>query len=225
MAAVSHELRTPLASIRMFAELLEEGRVEGADKRSRFMRLIISNCRRLSAMIENVLDLSRSERGLLRFEPEEIDLKGLLEDLFRDIRAVAEEEGFTMDIEIAPDLPAVRADPTALTRALFNLCDNARKYSGEAKHVRIRAAPEASGGAMIAITDSGPGIAAGEREKIFERFRRGREGHAAPTGAGLGLSLAREAVEGCGGRLELSSRKGEGATFTVYLPGLEEADE
>lgn len=221
MAGVSHELRTPLASIRMFAELLEEGRIKEPDTRLRFMRLISSNCRRLSAMIENVLDLSRSEKGLTRFRLEEVDLGRLLEDLFRDIRAFAEEEGFLVDVEIAHDLPAVRADPMALARAVFNLCDNARKYSGEDKRILVKAV-KLGGDAVISIRDFGSGIAASERERVFQRFQRGGEGEGAAAGVGLGLSLAREAVEGCGGKLDLESETGEGSTFLIHLPGMED---
>ncbi len=219
-AAASHELRTPRAASQVSAELLEDGR--GADPltRLRCMRLILSNGRRLSAMIENVLDVSRSDRGLPRFEVEEIDLKALLEDLCRDIRSVAEEEGFQVEVLIDPDLPAVRADPLALTRAVFNLCDNARKYSGEEKQIAIEGVP-AEGGARISITDKGPGIKASEQEKVFERFHRGQKGKGGVSGAGLGLSLAREAVEGCGGRLELESVEGKGSTFSIFLPGLD----
>jgi len=220
MAAVSHELRTPLASIRMFAELLDQGRVSDKDTEGRFMRLILSNCRRLSAMIENVLDLSRAERGVMRFHPEEVDLKGLLKELFRDIGAAAEEEGFSVEATVADDLPVVRADPLALARAVFNICDNALKYSGEGKRVTIKAARK-NGGAEISIRDSGPGIPAAEREAVFERFHRGRAGAGSSGGAGLGLSLAREAVEACSGRLRLKSREGEGTEFFIYLPGVE----
>jgi len=224
MAGVSHELRTPLASIRMFAELMQDERVEDAATGKRFMRLIISNCRRLTAMIENVLDLSRSEKGLMRFHLEEVELKDLLDDLFGDISAFAEEEGIEMQVEIDPNLPAVRADPTALARAIFNLVDNARKYSGEEKSIKIEAVSK-QGGAMISVSDEGPGIAPEERERIFERFQRGADKGDAPTGAGLGLSLAREAVKGCGGTLTLDSNQGRGAKFLIYLPGLEEQDE
>ncbi len=219
MASVSHELRTPLASIRTFTELLEEGRVAEEGKKQRFLRLILSNCRRLTAMVENVLDLSRSEQGLLRFHVEEVDLKSLLDDLFRDISAAAGEDGFAVEVAIAGDVPDVRADPTALARAVFNICDNARKYSGEEKRIEVKAVKKA-GGALITISDSGPGIADEEREKVFERFNRGSRDRAV-SGVGLGLSLAREAVEACSGRLELESGEGRGAVFSIFLPALE----
>ncbi len=224
MASVSHELRTPLASIRTFAELLEEGRVSDDATRHRFTRLIVSNCRRLSAMIENVLDLRRSEEGGLRFAIDEVDLNGLLGDLFRDIRAVAEEEGFAMTVEIAPGLPVVRADAMALARAIYNICDNARKYGGEQKAIAVHAAA-AGGRVRVTISDRGPGIPAAEREKVFERFQRGQGGMTAPSGVGLGLSLAREAIEACGGRLSLESAEGEGSTFIIELPGVDESDD
>ncbi|MHC4945960.1 MAG: sensor histidine kinase, partial [Planctomycetota bacterium] len=224
MAAVSHELRTPLASIRMFAELIEGGRVKDFDKQGRFMRLIMSNCRRLSAMIENVLDLSRSDKGIIRFHLEEVDLKGLLEDLFHDLRIVAEEEGVAMEVKIDEALPSVRADPTALARAVFNVCDNARKYAGDDKHIHVQA-EAVDGGAQIIIRDNGPGISEQDQQRIFERFSRGPQGEAsAAAGLGLGLSLAREAIEGCQGRMELESKAGEGSTFTIFLPVWEEQD-
>lgn len=221
MASVSHELRTPLASIRTFAELLEENRVSDEATRHRFTRLIVSNCRRLSAMIENVLDLRRSEEGGLRFAIDEVDLNGLLTDLFRDIRAVAEEDGFDMTVEIASDLPAVCADAMALARAIYNICDNARKYGGEQKTIVIRVAVDGAR-VRIEISDRGPGISAAEREKIFDRFQRGQGGMTAPSGVGLGLSLAREAIEACGGQLSVESTEGEGSTFIIDLPAVDE---
>jgi signal transduction histidine kinase len=224
MAAVSHELRTPLASIRMFAELMEEDRVEDLSTKQRFLRLILSNCQRLSAMIENVLDLSRSEQGLMRFHLEEVNIQKLLEDLFRDIRAVAEEEGFVIEVTINPDLPTVRADPTALARALFNLSDNAMKYSGEEKRIEVKAEAREEGVA-ISIRDHGAGVSSMEQDRIFQRFQRGDKGRALSSGAGLGLTLAREAVEACGGTIVLESREGEGATFTVLLPKLNKGED
>jgi len=221
MAAVSHELRTPLSSIRMFAELLEEDRIQDESVKARSLRLIISNCRRLSAMIENVLDLSRSEKGMLRFNVEEIDLGLLLKDLFNDILAVAEEEEFTMDVKIEDDLPDVMADPTALSRAIFNLCDNARKYGGEEKWIGLEAIKN-EGGAQITISDRGMGMSPSEQKEIFIRFQQGKEGVRAASGAGLGLSLAREAIEACNGELNVESREGEGTKFIILLPGLDQ---
>jgi len=183
MASVSHELRTPLASIRTFAELLEEGG--------------------------------------LRFAIDEVDLNGLLTDLFRDIRVVAEEDGFEMTVDIAPGLPAVRADAMALARAIYNVCDNARKYGGEKKTIAIRASADA-GRVRITISDRGPGISPAERHKIFDRFQRGQGGMTAPSGVGLGLSLAREAIEACGGQLSVESTEGEGSTFIIDLPAVDE---
>lgn len=221
MASVSHELRTPLASIRTFAELLEENRVSDDATRHRFTRLIVSNCRRLSAMIENVLDLRRSEEGGLRYAIDEVDLNALLTDLFRDIGAVAEEDGFTMTVDIAPELPPVRADAMALARAIYNLCDNARKYGGERKTIMIGAVADGAR-VRIAISDRGPGISLAERKRIFDRFQRGQGGMTAPSGVGLGLSLAREAIEACGGTLSVESTGSEGSTFLIDLPVVDE---
>lgn len=220
MAAVSHELRTPLASIRMFAELIEDDRVKEVGTQQRFMRLILSNCRRLSAMIENVLDFSRSEKGMLRFHLEEVDLKKLLEDFFHDMKAATEEDQFVMEVDIAPDLPYALVDPHALARVLFNLCDNACKYAGEDRRIEVRAFTD-NKEICIAIKDFGPGIPEAEQGLIFERFYRGKKGQEGAAGAGLGLSLTCEAVEACKGRIELKSKEGEGTTFFVYLPGLD----
>jgi signal transduction histidine kinase len=118
----------------------------------------------------------------------------------------------------------VRADPSGLTRALFNILDNARKYGGEDKRIFVRAAAK-DGDALISIQDRGPGIAPAERERIFGRYQRGGKGETAAAGAGLGLSLAREAVEACRGTLSLESREGEGSTFFIRLPGMKREED
>jgi|GEM_PF-2533647 len=222
LAAVSHELRTPLASIRTFAELLDEGRLSDESVVKRSTRLILSNCRRLGAMIENVLNLSRSERRALRYRPRKVDLSALLNALLRDLQALAEIEDRRLTMEIVPDLAPVRADPAALERAVFNLVDNALKYGGcgqDGKPDSIDITVHLDDNhVVLTVTDHGPGIAADERKTIFEPFQRGRAGREVPAGVGLGLSLAREAIESCGGRLELESSRDLGATFKIVLP-------
>jgi signal transduction histidine kinase len=216
---VSHELRTPLASIRVLAELLNLGRINQPDRVREYGAYIESEGRRLTQVINNILDFSRIESGRKLFHFEPCDLKELLNGALDAFSVHLKQNGFTLTYE-APQgaMPKAILDPDAIALALTNLLDNAIKYSGDEREIHVRLMPEGDFIA-IAITDRGVGIAAEEHEKIFEKFYRVSTGLVHDVkGSGLGLSLVKHIVLAHHGKITVQSKPGEGSAFTVYLP-------
>jgi len=216
---VSHELRTPLASIRVLAELLNLGRVNQPDRVREYGAYIESEGRRLTQVINNILDFSRIESGRRLFQFESCDLKEVVNGTLEAFTVHLKQNGFTLSYE-APQsaLPNVVLDPDAIALALTNLLDNAIKYSGDIKEINVSVA-QSDGFVAIAITDRGIGIAADEQEKIFEKFYRVSTGLVHDVkGSGLGLSLVKHIAVAHQGKVTVRSKPGEGSTFTIHLP-------
>ena len=216
---VSHELRTPLASIRVLAELLNLGRVNQPDRVREYGAYIESEGRRLTQVINNILDFSRIESGGKLFQFESSDIKEVVDETLEAFTVHLKQNGFTLSYE-APQtaLPKVVLDPDAIALALTNLLDNAIKYSGDVKEINVSVA-QSDGFVTVAITDRGVGIAADEQEKIFEKFYRVSTGLVHDVkGSGLGLSLVKHIVVAHQGKVTVRSKPGEGSTFTIQLP-------
>jgi signal transduction histidine kinase len=216
---VSHELRTPLASIRVLAELLNLGRVNQPDRVREYGAYIESEGRRLTQVINNILDFSRIESGRKLFQFESCDLKVVVDETLEAFTVHLKQNGFTLSYE-APQiaLPKVVLDPDAIALALTNLLDNAIKYSGDVKEINVSVA-QSDGFVTVAITDRGVGIAADEQEKIFEKFYRVSTGLVHDVkGSGLGLSLVKHIVVAHRGKIIVRSKPGEGSAFTIQLP-------
>jgi signal transduction histidine kinase len=216
---VSHELRTPLASIRVLAELLNLGRVNQPDRVREYGAYIESEGRRLTQVINNILDFSRIESGRKLFQFESCDLKVVVDETLEAFTVHLKQNGFTLSYE-APQtaLPKVVLDPDAIALALTNLLDNAIKYSGDVKEINVSVA-QSDGFVTVAITDRGVGIATDEQEKIFEKFYRVSTGLVHDVkGSGLGLSLVKHIVGAHRGKITVRSKPGEGSTFTIQLP-------
>jgi signal transduction histidine kinase len=232
VASVSHELRAPVAAVRLLAESLERGTVTEEPRRREYFRLISQECRRLSALIENVLDFARIEQGRKQYEFEPTDLPALVAQTVRLMEPYAAERQVTLLYEPPHDFnwqPAL--DGRAIQQALVNLIDNAVKHSpaGAAVTVTLAAAsargsadsptPAAPPRLTLAVSDRGPGIPAAERARIFEPFyRRGSELRRETTGVGIGLSLVKHIVEAHGGQVRVESQLGEGSRFVIELP-------
>ncbi|HEY9233114.1 MAG TPA: HAMP domain-containing sensor histidine kinase [Blastocatellia bacterium] len=220
---VSHELRTPLASIRVFGEFLKLGRVKDAAKMREYGEYIETESRRLTQLINNILDFSRIESGQKRYHFYPTDLREMVADTLKVFEVRLKQDDFTIHFEAAANLPRVAIDADAMTQALVNLLDNAVKYSGAARDITIRLARQDEW-VTLAVSDRGVGIPEEDQEKVFDRFHRVSTGLVHDVkGSGLGLAIVKHIVEAHGGKVTLDSRPGRGSTFTIYLPALADA--
>jgi signal transduction histidine kinase len=219
VANVSHDLKTPLALIRMFAETLEMDRVPDERRRREYYGVLTRESERLSRLIDNVLDFSRIESGGQRYEIVPGPVEPIVHEVVESFRHPIERQGFALETTIEADLPDVPLDGDAIKQALANLVDNAMKYSGDRRRIRVAARGE-DGGIAVEVADEGIGIPVSERERIFEKFYRiGRSETQGRRGSGVGLALVKHIVEAHGGRVTVDGRPGEGSRFTLHLPG------
>ena len=216
---VSHELKTPLTSIRMFSELLAEGRVQDDDKRRQFLHIISAETARLSRLINNVLDFARLEHGEEKYQFAPCDLAALVRATVEAYRPHLEANGYQLEC-LLPSAPVpVRGDGDALAQVLVNLLSNAEKYGGEPKEMAVHLAPPVDGRARVQVLDRGLGVPKGGEEKIFEQFYRAHDSLASGIqGSGLGLTLARQIARAHGGEVSYQPREGGGSCFTLELP-------
>jgi len=238
VSSVSHELRAPIASVRLMAESLERAKVADPPKQHEYYRFIGQECRRLSSLIENVLDFSRIEQGRKQYEFEPTDLRALLQQTVKLMEAYGFERQVSITLELPDRQPStfdyqLSLDGRAIQQALINLLDNAIKHSpnGQTVSVVLQSPTDAplSGHASrlthhglvvkISVIDHGPGIPSEEHEKIFERFYRlGSELRRETPGVGIGLSIVKHIVEAHGGGVLVKSEMGKGSKFTIELP-------
>jgi signal transduction histidine kinase len=227
VAAVSHDLRTPLTTIRAMVEAMADGVVSEPDEVRRYLGLVRGEVQHLSRLIDDLFELSQIESGALRLDIVPVALPDLLERTLAAYQAPAQTAGIVLEQAAAPAIPPVRADPARLTRVLRNLLDNALRFTPAGGRVRVEARPE-GGHVRVSVTDTGPGLSGGEAEQVFERFYRGARARprpatggdaaAPPTGAGLGLTIARGLVQAHGGRIWVDPHPGPGAAFHFTLP-------
>jgi signal transduction histidine kinase len=223
VANVSHELKTPLALIRLFAETLELGRVPTEEKKQQYHRIINKESRRLTQLINNILDFSRIEAGRKEYRFVRSDLAAVVRDVVDAYRFQIEQQGFSLEVSIADDLPEMAIDPEALSQALINLVNNAIKYSPDEKAIAVSARREGDR-VLVSVRDRGIGIPKNEQRRIFEKFYRVETSVVHTTkGSGLGLALVQHITEAHGGHVEVVSAPGEGSTFTLSLPVRTEA--
>ncbi len=216
---VSHELRTPLSSIRVFGELQRMGHVKDPARVRDYGEFIETESRRLTQLINNILDFSRIESGQKSYHCAEADVTEVVLETLKSFSVLLQQDSFTLRIE-RPERPLPRAmiDPEAIGQVVVNLLDNAVKYSGTSREITVRLGQRFDQ-LTVSVSDHGIGIPAGEREKIFERFHRVSTGLVHDVkGSGLGLSLVKHIVEAHGGNVSVASELGRGSTFTVSLP-------
>ncbi len=218
---VSHELKTPLTSIRMFAELLAEGRVNDAEKQRGYLNIITAESARLTRLINNVLDFARLERGEKKYQMRPLDLVEVTRDSAESLRAHLETNGFKLQLELPEQPVTLTGDADALAQILVNLITNAEKYSGDSRDIllRLKTTTKPVPHAELQVLDHGPGVPKSCEEKIFEQFYRAHDSLSSGIqGSGLGLTLARQIARAHGGELIYSPRDGGGSCFTLTLP-------
>lgn len=225
VAGVSHELRTPLAVIRSAAENLADGYIEGADHIKRYGVLIRDEGRRLTDMVEQVLEVAGVHSGRRSYQMHRLDPRSLIEQALGASNPLIAEHGFDLELEIAKEVPLINGDTAALSRALQNLISNSVKYSAESRWLRLQVDTIKDSDLSwlrIRVEDRGIGIAAADLPHVFEPFyRAGTVLSAQIHGSGLGLSLVKHIIESHGGRVVVESNLGKGTVFTVLLPPTE----
>ena len=216
---VSHELRTPLASIRVFAEFLRAGRAEESGKVREYGATIEAESRRLSRLIDNILDFSRIESGRKTYKMASTNLEELLRESVETFRLRPAAREFEIDFRgPASELPRLAIDADAIGRAFDNLLDNAVKYSQEDRRVSISLSRDGDC-VLIAVADRGVGIPKAEQSRIFDRFHRVGRGLVHDVkGSGLGLAIVDHVVRAHGGSVSVQSEPGKGSRFTLRLP-------
>jgi signal transduction histidine kinase len=216
VSMVSHELRAPMASVIGCAQTLNHRwRELTQEQRESFLGLIESETSRLADLVGDVLDTSRIEAGTFPYAFAAVDV----EELVRETAAVVElgQDEVRVTTRVAPTLPPVRGDRERLRQLLWNLLANAVKYTVTGDEIEVAAARE-NGVVAVSVRDHGPGIPPESQGLIFEKFGRVSQDGGSKPGAGLGLYIARSIAEAHGGTLDVESRAGAGATFTVRLP-------
>lgn len=215
-ADASHELRTPLTALRSVGEV---GLQERPDDKlfGEVVGSMLEEVDRLTRLMDTLLALSRADAGQVRLAREPVDLTGLAQNVARHLTDLSEDKGQQLEVE-APGAVEVLGDWLVLRLALVNVLDNAIRYSPEGTLIRVRTG-RTGASAWVSVSDQGPGIAAEDRERIFERFYRVDKARSRDQGgAGLGLSLAKWGVETHHGRIELETDLGRGSTFRIVIP-------
>ena len=220
MSLVSHELRTPLTSIKGAARtLLRHYSTFEEEMRQGLLQDIDEESDRLYRLVENLLDFSRSEAGMLRLATEPVQVGKVASRVVEDVRSRTPTHRFS--VAFPSDLPPVEADPIRIEQVLRNLLDNAVKYSPEGGAIDV--AGEVVGGRLqIGVRDEGVGIAPADHDRVFQRFHRGDAVRSRSSGAGLGLAICQRLVEAHGGKIWVESEAGRGSTFYFTLPFVQE---
>jgi len=219
VAAVSHEFRTPVTSLRHVIDLLHEDDDLPRDRRASFYDVLSRSTERLHRLVESLLDFTRMEDGRKPYDLRPLDPRALVTEVVRDFQTDAASHGYTVAVTIAPGAPEeIRADADALGHALWNLLDNAVKYSPKRDAISVEVAPHPTG-IGIAVADEGIGVPREERSEIFQKFVRGEQAsRLGIKGTGVGLAIVSHIVRAHGGTLELESDPGQGSTFRLVLP-------
>ncbi|MBZ5585309.1 MAG: HAMP domain-containing histidine kinase, partial [Acidobacteriia bacterium] len=218
VSAVSHEFRTPLTTILHLGGLLMENDDLGRDRRLSFYRMQAQAAERLKRSVESLLDFSCMEGGARNYRKEAQDAGSLAREAVDAFSSESAAAGFQISYEPPTRPMPVVGDHEALLHVLWNLLDNAVKYSGESRRVEVTVS-SCDGRVELSVTDHGIGIPPNERARVFAKFTRGDEAiRQGIRGTGIGLAMARHIVEAHGGKIELESEPGKGSRFTVWLP-------
>ncbi len=221
LANVSHELKTPLASMRLLVDTLLEGPALEPEQVHEYLELIAQENSRLAHLVENFLSFSSFERGKQTFERRKITADSVVRAATAAMGERFNAPRCRLEIEVAPGLPGIDADPDAMVTVILNLLDNAYKYSGDDKRIALRAFAE-DGEVCFAVADNGIGLSGRERKRVFERFYQADQDLArTASGCGLGLSIVSLIARAHDGSVDVASRPRAGSTFTVRLPAVQ----
>jgi two-component system phosphate regulon sensor histidine kinase PhoR len=217
VANVSHELRTPLSLIKGYVETLLDGARNNPEVAERFLKIIERNANRLDLLIQDLLTISALESGRMKLNLQPVALRQLVEKVFSDLHAKAENKNVSLINEL-PEL-AASADVNRLDQVFANLVDNAIKYGRASGSVRVGGEKMDDGKLEIFVRDDGPGIPPESLDRVFERFYRVDKARSRDQGGtGLGLSIVKHIVHAHGGDVRCESELGKGATFFFTLP-------
>src|SRR6266403_4961283 len=218
VANVSHELRTPLSILRGYIETLLDNPKTSREELARILQIMERHSKRLGLLVDDLLSLAQLESSSASLEIGEVQLSELFECVLRDWKERLAGKHLRLIVDLPPDMPPIRADETRLQEVLYNLLENAVKYSRENGEIRLQAErcrPEI----VICVSDDGIGISKDDLPRIFERFYRADKARSREFGGtGLGLSIVKHIVQLHGGRVEAESGLGKGTTIRVVLP-------
>ena len=214
---VSHELKSPLTSIRMMTEMLHHNRVQTEERKSDYYAVMLEESERLSHLIDNILDFSRMDDDRKKYDFIDLDMDELLLKFIESTSERLPEPGFDIRYNRPDRVPIIQADKNAILQVLYNLVDNAIKFSGTSRQIDINLFYKEDE-LLLCVKDYGIGISSIDQERIFERFYRGDEPQRMGIrGSGIGLTIVKKIMEAHKGRLTLESKPGEGSTFCVHL--------
>ena len=219
LANMSHEFRTPLNAILGFAEILREKPIDDVVKSKRYAENIVSSGRNLLNMINDLLELAKAEAGKIEMHIEKTSIPDLCRGLVAFFSPLSEKQKIKVRLTVDENIPIIKTDAGKVQQILYNLLSNAVKFTPENGKVEIKAAVSDEQTVRISVADSGPGIADGDKEKIFEKFRQ-IDGSLTrnQTGTGLGLAISAELANLLSGKIGLESELGQGAVFWLDLP-------
>jgi len=217
---VSHELKTPLASINAYAEMLVDGEAKDETSLEQFCSIIQSQAQRLNRLIEDILNISRIESGLVKVSKQPLSMAILIRDAVEMIRSYAQEKSISLHTPQAIIFDQVYADKDMMSQVIINLLSNAIKYTPQGGSVTIGCeVHDADGKIRVSVTDTGVGIPPEAMDRLFEKFYRVEANKNVAKGTGLGLNLVKQIVETVhGGRMFVASEAGKGSTFGFELP-------
>jgi signal transduction histidine kinase len=215
VANVSHELKTPISALRARLENLLDG-VEEPDPA--ILGVMLQQAERLSRLVDQLLDLSRLESGDVPLDIEQVELASLVERVVNEVEVARADNGISVHNLVPPGFPPLEADRERIHQVLFNLLDNAFRFTPSGGEVTVRAVQE-NGSLEVSVEDTGPGIPAENLPWVFERFYRVDPSRSRDDGGtGIGLAIARSVVEAHGGKIWAESEVGHGSRFRFVLP-------
>lgn len=220
LSKVSHEFKTPLTSIRMFTETLSEERPLTDEQRRQCLDMLENETKRLDTMIGRLLDFGRMEAGRMTYHRQPEPLQAVLDTALKAFEPIRIREHVDLSLDIPNDLPMVLVDREMMGQAVLNLLQNAVKYGGDEKSIRLSC--EAKNGKVnVSVRDKGPGIPRKEHRRIFDRFYRIDDRLSRQQqGSGMGLAIVHHVVQAHGGQVRVRNRPDGGAEFTISIPAL-----